>query len=79
MVFVIKYTKYNYKRVGKNMKFDFAVLLPVLIAFGISVVLSPVMIPFLKKLKFGQFVRDDGPVGSKPPAKVIKRCKAGKV
>lgn len=43
------------------MKLDFAVLLPVLIAFGISVVLSPVMIPFLKKLKFGQFVRDDGP------------------
>ncbi len=32
-----------------------------LIAFGISVVLSPIIIPFLKKLKFGQFVRDDGP------------------
>ncbi len=43
------------------MKYDFTVLAPVLIAFGISVVLSPVMIPFLKKLKFGQFVRDDGP------------------
>ena len=43
------------------MKFDFTILLPVLIAFGISVILSPVMIPFLKKLKFGQFVRDDGP------------------
>ncbi len=43
------------------MKLDFTVLLPVLIAFGISVVLSPIMIPFLKKLKFGQFVRDDGP------------------
>lgn len=37
------------------------VILPILIAFGISVVLSPVIIPFLKKLKFGQFVRDDGP------------------
>lgn len=37
------------------------VVLPVLIAFGISVVLSPIIIPFLKKLKFGQFVRDDGP------------------
>ncbi len=36
-------------------------VLPVLIAFGISVVLSPIIIPFLKKLKFGQFVRDDGP------------------
>ncbi len=43
------------------MKLDFSVLLPVLIAFGVGVVLSPVMIPFLKKLKFGQFVRDDGP------------------
>lgn len=43
------------------MKFDFTVLLPVFIAFGISVILSPVLIPFLKKLKFGQFVRDDGP------------------
>ncbi|MDE5872612.1 MAG: phospho-N-acetylmuramoyl-pentapeptide-transferase [Lachnospiraceae bacterium] len=41
------------------MKYD--VILPVLIAFGISVVLSPIVIPFLKKLKFGQFVRDDGP------------------
>lgn len=43
------------------MKLDFSVLLPVLVAFGVSVVLSPIMIPFLKKLKFGQFVRDDGP------------------
>lgn len=40
---------------------DFNFLLPVLISFGISVILSPIMIPFLKKLKFGQFVRDDGP------------------
>lgn len=37
------------------------IVLPVLIAFGVSVVLSPIIIPFLKKLKFGQFVRDDGP------------------
>lgn len=43
------------------MKFDFTVLLPVLIAFGITVLISPIMIPFLKKLKFGQFVREDGP------------------
>ena len=40
-------------------KYD--VILPILIAFGISVVLSPIFIPFLKKLKFGQFVRDEGP------------------
>lgn len=37
------------------------VVLPILIAFGVSVCLSPIMIPFLKKLKIGQFVRDDGP------------------
>lgn len=43
------------------MKFNFLVLLPVVIAFAISVLLCPIMIPFLKKLKFGQFVRDDGP------------------
>lgn len=43
------------------MEINYVVVLPVLIAFGISVVLSPLVIPFLKKLKFGQFVRDDGP------------------
>ena len=43
------------------MNLDFSIILPILIAFGISVVLSPIVIPFLKKLKFGQFVRDDGP------------------
>lgn len=37
------------------------VLFPVLISFIISVALCPVVIPFLKKLKFGQYVRDDGP------------------
>ncbi|QUI23206.1 phospho-N-acetylmuramoyl-pentapeptide-transferase [Vallitalea pronyensis] len=36
-------------------------IIPVLISFFISVVLCPVVIPFLTRLKFGQFVRDDGP------------------
>ena len=40
-------------------KYD--VIVPILISFGISVILSPIIIPFLKKLKFGQFVRDEGP------------------
>ena len=40
---------------------DFKILMPVLISFTASVVLCPVLIPFLKRLKFGQFVRDDGP------------------
>lgn len=43
------------------MNFDLRVLMPVVISFGISVVLCPIIIPFLRKLKFGQYVRDDGP------------------
>lgn len=38
-----------------------AVAVPVILAFAISAVLGPVIIPFLRKLKFGQTVRDDGP------------------
>lgn len=41
------------------MKYD--ILFPIVLAFLINVILGPVIIPFLKKLKFGQFVRDDGP------------------
>ena len=37
------------------------VVLPILISFAISAAACPVFIPFLKKLKFGQQVRDDGP------------------
>lgn len=40
---------------------NYKILIPVLAAFFINVILGPVVIPFLKKLKFGQFVRDDGP------------------
>ncbi len=43
------------------MKLDLSVLMPVIISFGISVILCPIIIPFLRKLKFGQYVRDDGP------------------
>ncbi len=32
-----------------------------IIAFAISALLCPIIIPFLHKLKFGQQVRDDGP------------------
>lgn len=39
----------------------FPVILPILGAFFITVVLGPVVIPYLRKLKFGQTVRDDGP------------------
>lgn len=44
------------------MRFETAIpAVPVIISFVVSVVLSPVIIPFLKKLKAGQTVRDDGP------------------
>lgn len=37
------------------------VILSVVISFAISVVLGPFIIPFLRRLKVGQTVRDDGP------------------
>lgn len=40
---------------------DSMIVMPVLISFVISIVLGPVVIPFLRKLKVGQTVRDDGP------------------
>jgi phospho-N-acetylmuramoyl-pentapeptide-transferase len=36
-------------------------ILAILISFGISVGLCPVIIPFLKRLKFGQNIREEGP------------------
>ena len=39
----------------------YTVILPAIIAFVISAVLCPIIIPFLQKLKFGQFIRDEGP------------------
>ncbi|NLO09410.1 MAG: phospho-N-acetylmuramoyl-pentapeptide-transferase [Clostridiales bacterium] len=40
---------------------NFQVILPVIISFGICVILCPLLIPFLRRMKFGQFVRNDGP------------------
>ena len=40
---------------------NYKIIIPAIISFIISVVLCPIIIPFLKRLKFGQFVRDDGP------------------
>ncbi len=36
-------------------------VMPVVIAFAISILTGPILIPFLKRLKVGQTVRDDGP------------------
>ncbi len=37
------------------------ILMPILISFGISILAGPLLIPFLKRLKIGQTVREDGP------------------
>ena len=39
---------------------EFTMALPVLIAFAISVVLGPIVIPYLRKLKMGQTERVEG-------------------
>ncbi len=38
-----------------------SVLMPVMISFLASVIFCPILIPFLRKLKFGQTEREDGP------------------
>ncbi len=40
---------------------DFQVILPVIISFGVCVVLCPLLIPLLRRMKFGQYVRQEGP------------------
>lgn len=40
---------------------DRTVILPVIISFAISALLGPVVIPFLRRLKVGQTIRDEGP------------------
>ena len=40
---------------------EFKVILPVIISFVVCVILCPLLIPFLKRLKFGQYIREEGP------------------
>lgn len=40
--------------------FDVSMIIAVLAAFAISMILGPIVIPFLRKLKFGQTEREDG-------------------
>ena len=44
------------------------VIIAVIISFAISVILCPIVIPFLKKLKFGQYIREEGPESHKSKA-----------
>ena len=39
---------------------DYSVLIPVLIAFALSVAMGPLIIPVLRKLKMGQTEREEG-------------------
>ena len=39
---------------------DYTVFLPVLISFALSVILGPVIIPILRRLKMGQTEREEG-------------------
>lgn len=43
------------------MDMDYTTILPILISFAVSAALGPVVIPLLRRLKFGQTERDDGP------------------
>ena len=38
-------------------------LIPIVVAFGLGVILGPVVIPVLRRLKFGQSIREEGPKG----------------
>lgn len=40
---------------------DYTMILPILISFAVSAALGPVVIPLLRRLKFGQTERNDGP------------------
>ena len=37
------------------------IIAPIIVSFTISVLLCPIVIPFLHKLKFGQYIRKEGP------------------
>ncbi len=39
----------------------YTAIISVLVSFAISAVLCPILIPFLKRLKFGQTIREEGP------------------
>ena len=40
---------------------DLTILFPILTAFAIALIIGPIFIPLLKRLKFGQSIREDGP------------------
>lgn len=47
---------------------SFEIAIPVIIAFTICVCLCPIFIPFLRRLKFGQYIREEGPTSHQKKA-----------
>ncbi|WP_171038023.1 phospho-N-acetylmuramoyl-pentapeptide-transferase [Aquibacillus sediminis] len=45
---------------GENVT-EYILIITIAIAFLITVLISPIVIPFLRRLKFGQSIREDGP------------------
>lgn len=41
--------------------FSFSIFLPAFISFALTMLLCPIFIPILHKMKFGQFIREEGP------------------
>lgn len=44
---------------------DYIVLITMALSFALTVVISPIIIPYLRRLKFGQAIRDEGPESHK--------------
>lgn len=43
------------------MNLSTSIIVAIIISFAVSVILCPIVIPMLRKLKFGQYIRDEGP------------------
>lgn len=50
---------------NKENEMDTNIIFGIVLSFVISVILCPIVIPFLKKLKFGQYEREEGPASHK--------------
>lgn len=44
-----------------NLSTSTSIIVAIIIAFAVSVILCPIVIPMLRKLKFGQYIREEGP------------------
>lgn len=43
------------------MSISTTIIVAIIISFAASVILCPIIIPMLKRLKFGQYIREEGP------------------